>query len=276
MHLKSAFKKPLNICAIPNGGVVVLDDYGVHLLNQRLEYLSCVGWSPTMRTSVVPSATYHPTRNSIFILREIKNNRDVHAKKIIERQIPTFTLLSTTAYPDFKDNAKRLLGVTKSGRVVCATSSAIWVKNMDILNDKGTIVWRHSTTENLESFMEFVIGPLINTTTEEFYVIGSKTLYIFSYMLGNGTESCLLIRKIVSNVHSPIVRIRNVIYSMKKDRTELIPVTSNRLQASTMKVKFLKDSSSSDNVMMSSDDTGVYLLNCSKNILYKASLLNVL
>lgn len=239
-------------------------------MNQKLEIQKTIGWGSSC-LSAKPRVAYHPTRNSILILYETKISQ-TNVQKIVERKIST--LKQSSAIADFNDKEDRLLCVSKSGCVVCATSTAIWVKNINIIHSDGTIVWRRNAAAIMENVNELFVAPQSTTTAEEFYLIGTTTIYVFVYTQQN--KACHLMQKIhLFNIYSPITSLLGLIYYSNHDRTEMISfVKSNQQQSLTVKVQSLNDDIKSDKIIMHSDDIIVYLLNCSKNMLYKGKLIS--
>lgn len=264
MRLKDGFKSPSKVCAIPRIGVVVVDDLGVHLLSDTLHYQKYKGWPTpsTQQNSAIPTVAYHAGRESVFVLREVRNNRHVDAKKIIELKIPLLVRLSAIVYPDFLDTDNRLLGVSRKGNLICASSSKIWVKSLGLPNFSA-FIWSRSATEKFEPFKDLVLGPLLNSNTESFYFMGIKTVYIFAYTFG---ISCRLLQ-CISSPGPSILSFNNIVYASNNDQTMMFPIGDSNQQAFCLKIQPVNHISVK-NIVMSSDDISIYLLNCDTNNLY--------
>lgn len=89
----------------------------------------------------------------------------------MEWRIPSLNRLATFTYPNFNDSEQWL---------ICVTSTAMRVKRIDISNDIGTIVWYHNSGTNGIVFpVYYWTKYTVNTTTEKFYIHGTKNYLCF-------------------------------------------------------------------------------------------------
>lgn len=220
---------PFSLCAVPMVGVVLSNAKGVHLLDQQLKYVQFKGWpvaqyNPPEGFGYAPSIVYHPKRKSVLILKEF-NNKHADSKKIIELQVPSFVRLTATSYPVFPDNHRRLLGVLKSGSVVCATSSMIWLKQLEPPKAES-VVWTRNINENFDCFTDLALGPLSSKGNEVIFFTGKRAIYQFTVFRNYAQlQQTYSLEKCSVQV---LICLKNVVFVLDKFHDKLVPLNSTK------------------------------------------------